>query len=349
MEKLPKISIIIPVYNAAKYIGKCIESLLNQTHKNLEIICVDDCSTDNSLDIMKNYAQSDKRLIVLKAEKNSGPATARNIALQHITGDYLMFCDNDDTYQAEMCEKMLGALISHDVDFAICKNNICYESDYSHDQTVIDYTNNGPIGYIDFTETNKNIINVILWNKIFKTSIIKKYGICFPDGITHEDDAFIFQYMTIARTCYGLKDRLYNYLIHKDSYMATSFFHKAKRKIRFDCVRSLQFVYEFLKRNNLYETNKDYFAHCEYNELFALVQYQKKGDKEIAFKMISELVESDKLPKSSLDLFNSFFPKKNQTLKPLERIFSVKNIPNHKQIVICGLKFKIRRREKCEL
>ena len=275
MEKLPKISIIIPVYNAAKYIGKCIESLLNQTHKNLEIICVDDCSTDNSLDIMKNYAQSDKRLIVLKAEKNSGPATARNIALQHITGDYLMFCDNDDTYQAEMCEKMLGALISHDVDFAICKNNI------------------------------------------FKTSIIKKYGICFPDCITHEDDAFIFQYMTIARTCYGLKDRLYNYLIHKDSYMATSFFHKAKRKIRFDCVRSLQFVYEFLKRNNLYETNKDYFAHCEYNELFALVQYQKKGDKEIAFKMISELVESDKLPKSSLDLFNSFFPKKNQTLKPL--------------------------------
>ena len=91
----PKISIIVPVYNSALYLGKCIDSLRFQTYDNLEIICVDDGSTDNSLEVLNNYAKLDERIVVIQSE-NKGAATARNIGIDVSTGEYLSFIDSDD-------------------------------------------------------------------------------------------------------------------------------------------------------------------------------------------------------------------------------------------------------------
>ncbi len=347
MDKQPKISIIIPVYNAQNYIAKCLDSLINQTYKNLEIICVDDCSKDDSLKILRQYEQSDNRIIVLHNESNKGPATARNMALERMTGEYLMFCDNDDTYTPQMCEKMLDALLVNNVDLAFCKSNFVYESDYRPFDRIEEYINAMPTGFIDFSKMDKGIVNVVLWNKIFKAEILKKYNIKFPDGITHEDDAFVFMYVSVINSAFCIETKLYNYLLRDTSYRATSFFYKAKQKIRFDALRSLQYVYIFMKKNGIWSFSKSYFLHCENNELGAFVNYLKPRDVGMAKRMVNELVAQDKLPQSSLNLFLHLLEKR-QFLKPHQYIFSVRNIENHKQLVICGLKFKFRRRNKCK-
>ena len=120
----------MPVYNAERFLPDTIASLLVQTHKNIEILCINDGSVDRSMEILNHFSQQDSRIRVFN-QKNSGPAAARNLGLANATGEYLMFCDADDTYEPEMCEVMLRALIENDVDFAMCDANVI-EYDDNH-------------------------------------------------------------------------------------------------------------------------------------------------------------------------------------------------------------------------
>ncbi len=92
---MPKVSIIVPVYNVEKYLSTCLDSLINQTLKDIEIICINDGSTDNSLNILNEYAQKDTRIIVINKE-NSGPGSCRNLGIEKATGEYIQFVDSDD-------------------------------------------------------------------------------------------------------------------------------------------------------------------------------------------------------------------------------------------------------------
>ncbi len=123
----PEISIIIPVYNTEKYLVRCLESIKHQTFRSIEIICIDDGSTDRSLEILRNYADSDKRFIVFH-QNNSGPASARNVGLEKAQGNYIMFCDSDDRYEKKMCETMHNILNSNLVDIGICNSNVIVEN-----------------------------------------------------------------------------------------------------------------------------------------------------------------------------------------------------------------------------
>lgn len=110
-----KISIIVPVYNTEKYLAKCLDSIVNQTYKNLEIICVNDGSTDNSLDILKKYSVQDSRIAIVNKE-NGGLSSARNTGLQAVHGEYVMFVDSDDWIDTDTCEKALNAALFIDAD-----------------------------------------------------------------------------------------------------------------------------------------------------------------------------------------------------------------------------------------
>ena len=102
-----KISIIIPNYNNAKYLERCLLSVIRQTYKNIEIVCVDDKSTDNSLIILQKYQRLDKRIKVIALTKNKGVSNARNFALKTITGDFVCFLDSDDYLEHTSCEYLL--------------------------------------------------------------------------------------------------------------------------------------------------------------------------------------------------------------------------------------------------
>jgi glycosyltransferase involved in cell wall biosynthesis len=114
-----KISIIIPVYNTEKYLSRCLNSIIGQTHTNLEIILINDGSTDNSLAIIKEYAAKDARIKIIDID-NGGLGRARNKGLDTCTGDYIMFCDSDDWYDLDICEHFFNVLKSGDYDFGMC-------------------------------------------------------------------------------------------------------------------------------------------------------------------------------------------------------------------------------------
>ena len=119
-----KVSIIIPVYNVEQYLAQCLDSVINQTYKNIEIICVNDCSLDNSFKILDEYSKNDKRIKIINRENNGGLSAARNTGLDNASGKYIYFLDSDDWIDLDYIEKMLNAAIKNEVEVVLNTNII---------------------------------------------------------------------------------------------------------------------------------------------------------------------------------------------------------------------------------
>jgi len=264
------ISIIIPVYNAEKYIAECAESLINQTYKNIEIIFVDDCSTDSSNKIIKEYTEKDSRVKLYSTGTNGGPGKARNVGLENSHGEYIMFCDNDDTYKPNMCEVMLNTIIEKDVDIVTCKPDVVngkLDRDQEH------YANCDKIGCYNFNQKKHFCMTVFVWNKIYKKSILDKYNIKFTTRAA-EDDLFTFMYNSVINSYCGIKDKLYNFVLHKASY--TQSIAKGKnRKMIWDKLGIIQEYIDFLEKNNLKEKRSEHLKIFIEGEFYYIFRYFK--------------------------------------------------------------------------
>lgn len=200
-----KISIIVPIFNAEKTLSRCIESLIHQTYRNLEIILVDDDSKDNSLVICKKYQLQDKRIKVLH-KHNGGVSSARNAGLDIASGEFVMFCDSDDWVDSEWCETlfmeykpdhlvMCGQYVEGKQEYfpyRVCTNNIVERN--------------------EFLRLKMKMFNVP-WNKIFKKSIIDKYNLRYDTRLTNgEDLLFNVLYMVhISGNIVCINKCLYHY------------------------------------------------------------------------------------------------------------------------------------------
>jgi len=181
-DKQPLVSIIVPMYNAEKYIAETIESVINQTYKNWELLIVDDCSTDSSRDIVRKYINKDNRIKLIESETNfGGPARPRNIGIEHAKGDYIAFLDADDVWFPEKTEKQLYFMQKYDLNFSstsIIKIN---------NNSKLIKTKNSFSDKVDkLTKHKKNIIkNLIRWNFIIISSVIikKKSLIKFDEDV----------------------------------------------------------------------------------------------------------------------------------------------------------------------
>ncbi|MBO5038346.1 MAG: glycosyltransferase [Alphaproteobacteria bacterium] len=260
----PIISVIVPVYNAEKYLCQCLDSIINQTFEAIEILCVDDGSTDSSLAILNRYASKDDRIKVF-SQKNSGPAKARNVGLENSCGDYIMFCDADDTYEPNMCEEMYRTINDKNVDVVMC-NISAFDKN-------IRFCNSGyyfPFkeGTYQVTDLIKEKTNVYLWNKIFRRSLIDMFRMKFPDGHKSDDNAFIYQYLMASKSIYFLDVKCYNHYECENSIMDLYRSDGIKIEDVYDKVDIMLFVYRFLQKNNLVSLNKICFSNLFYNELF---------------------------------------------------------------------------------
>jgi CDP-glycerol glycerophosphotransferase len=182
-----KISVIIPVYNVEKYLSQCLENLIFQTHKNIEIIIVDDGSTDRSEDVYNEYARRDSRIVKIIKQENAGQSAARNKALLHANGDYIHFMDSDDYIDLDYYEKMLKAAVQTDADIASSGIYIIEDPRYSvvFNQRVI----------------FSNIDDKIYRTKIsyapgvprflYKRTFLEKIGLSFETGRLSEDVMFL--------------------------------------------------------------------------------------------------------------------------------------------------------------
>lgn len=205
-----KVSIIIPVYNGENYVKKCLDSVINQTYNNLEIIIINDGSKDNTLNILNNYKNKDKRIVIIDKE-NEGQAIARNIALTKATGDFVTFVDSDDYIELDYIEKFIELARKKDYDVSVCNHNLVNEN----------YEN---IGTQSFNKVSDAKINFILTQcgplgKMFKLSYLKKINFKFLENHIYEDLA-VMPYVAIkTKKILYLNEFKYNYLIRVGSTM----------------------------------------------------------------------------------------------------------------------------------
>jgi len=256
--KRPSISIIVPIWNTEKYLRRCLTSLVNQTKKNIEIICVNDGSSDDSLNIIKEFAAKDSRIKLIN-QKNKGVAVARNVGLKNADGTYIMWCDSDDEYSLNMCEKMFDTIEKEKVDMVICAINVINNN--LDDKLIGDIEEYVRLKFKGRQTVDRNIIvntDVSLPSKIMKKSLIDKYDMRFPDGLHFEDAYFFDQYFTASKKVYYIGDKLYNYHRNNNSIMSRSF---KKTSISLDYIKIIPETYKYLKKNKLFKKYNDFFWH----------------------------------------------------------------------------------------
>lgn len=203
------ISIIVPIYNSEKYLNKCIDSLINQTEKNIEIILVNDGSTDNSEEIIKEY--KDKRIKYYK-NKNQGIGKTRNFGIEQATGSYIMFVDSDDYIEKNACEKMYNKAVNENLDVVLCD----FYKEYDNGNIEEIHTNSFNNSSL---KENPNIITDYLcpWAKIYDRKLIIDNNIKFVENLKYEDAPFVIKALCTAKKIGKIDECLNYYLIHDNS------------------------------------------------------------------------------------------------------------------------------------
>ena len=211
---MSKVSIIIPVYNVDKYLERCLNSVLKQTHTNLEIICVNDGSPDSSLDILKKYEKQDGRVKVIDKE-NGGVSSARNVGLSTMTGEYVLFLDADDWIEEEAIEKLLCVAKKENVEIvrATYFNNINEEESIQQNSIEKKFqTKEGLFKNDIFTNILKGILPGYACLFFTKANIIKDNKIVFDEKIHFmEDLMFVIEILTKSESVYFLNYPFYHY------------------------------------------------------------------------------------------------------------------------------------------
>ena len=205
------ISVIVPVYNVEQYLEKCVNSIINQTYKNLEIILVDDGATDSSGNMCDELAKSDNRIKVYHKE-NGGLSDARNYGVERATGDYIGFVDSDDYIDYEMYEKLYEAIKKENVDVAECSLRVIYPGKI---ELFTDEKYYKVLGKTEYLEEYLTI------KKLIKSDVAKK--LVFPKGKLYEDTYYAYDLINIANSFVLIDSPSYNYLMRENSITNSKF------------------------------------------------------------------------------------------------------------------------------
>lgn len=290
---MPKVSVIVPIYNVEKYLEKCINSLLSQTLEDIQIILVNDGSKDNSGNIAKEYEKNNKDRVIYVEKENGGLSDARNYGLKYATGDFIAFLDSDDYIEKNAYEEMYNKAIEENVDYVECDfiwefpNKIRVDKQYP-------YKNKKEM---------LSFVRVVAWNKLIKRQLITDNNLEFPKGLRYEDVEFTYKLIPF---------------VNKFAYVNKPFIHYVQREGSIANVQNertaeiftvLDNVIEFYKKNNIYEKYRDEleYNYARYLLCSSLKRMCKIKDKSIREKLLTE----------SWERLNSNFPnwKENVILK----------------------------------
>ena len=201
----PKISIIIPVYNCGKYLNKCLDSLINQSLKDFEIICVDDGSTDSSGKIVTDYSERESRIKKIYQEHNNAGA-ARNLGFSYANGKYVIFLDADDFFEEDMLEKLYSAAISSGSDITICR------SDAYLDDTGEFLEQNWTI-----RKNNNIFLKYVGWDKLIDASLIRDNNLSFQEIRSSNDMSFTFTVLSLTDNITIIDDVLVHHRVNNNN------------------------------------------------------------------------------------------------------------------------------------
>lgn len=196
----PKVSIVVPVYNVEPYLEECLNSIIKQTLKEIEIICVDDGSTDNSLKILQEYAKKDKRFTII-TQKNLYAGVARNAGLSVAKGEYLSFLDSDDFFEPKMLEKMYKKAIKEKADICVCEFDIFIDGkcvSNMHRGINKKYINGNSTFKPDDIKYLYSFTNPAAWNKLYQHDLLKMYNLRFQNLFSCNDIEFTFSALSMS-------------------------------------------------------------------------------------------------------------------------------------------------------
>lgn len=265
-----KISIIVPIYNVEEFLDRCIESLVNQTYKNLEIILVDDESPDNSPAICDKWAALDSRIVVIH-KKNEGVAVARNTGLSKATGDYIGFVDGDDYCFKNMYEHLMHNAIENDADISMC--------DYYESDTQVDDVDNAncTTELVDYDTAMKSVcmgdyMYGVLWNKIYKAELVKNLEM--PSLKCSQDLPYNYFAFKKAEKIVFSSEKQYFYRVRTTSTTKSKFGYGA-----LDAVKAREIILKN-EQNDEYEAyaTKSYINSC-FTALSGIISNQSCLDK----------------------------------------------------------------------
>jgi len=290
---MPKVSIIVPVYNVEKYLRKCLDSLVNQTLKDIEIIIINDSSPDNSDLIIKEYEEKYPDIIKSYLKPNGGIANTRNFGLSKVTGEYFGFLDSDDYAKLDMFEKLYQSAKENDSDMVV--SNFIWK----YDDKEVNHQE-GPY------KAGKDVFEHIftaLWNKIYRTETIRQSQVLFPDGLRYEDTSFLYRIIPSIKTV-SFVDEYFVYYVQRQG----SITHTHNSRVK-DMIEVFEGIIHFYKENNLYD---EYRNQLEYIFLKFFL-----GNSYLRACQINDKEDRKYTLSQSWDLLHKHFPgwKKNPILR----------------------------------
>lgn len=344
MSSLPVVSIVVPIYNMEKYLSRCLDSLLGQSLEDIEIICVDDGSTDAGPEILARYADRDRRIKIF-TQPNQGVAAARNAGLGRLTGRYLASVDPDDWLEPQTCALAAGLLDEDpELDYVAWSSRLVYDGDRRPPEAdgleALYRVRCEGRHAVDRRVRLNTVPNVC--NKMLKTDLIRRFALDFPGRPVGEDGGFWHKYAAHARFGHYLDEPLYNYYRGRSD-SATS----GGRRIP-DCnwLSIFADIYDhYLRQGLLGEAEKEFLA-----EIFVGMYRQDlaaAADRRAVRSRAGEMARDLDLPNLADDVVKYLRAGRDHEragYSPAEKIFSVKNRDQGKVLAFLGLEFKIGKR-----
>lgn len=282
------ISVVVPIYNVEKYLAKCIESIIAQTYNNLEIILVDDGSTDNCGKICDDYAKKDQRIKVIH-KANGGLSDARNAGIEAAKGYYIGFVDSDDYINVNMYERLSNIIKTDDSKIAVCNFSLVYEemrknifdnNDFSANYLLIDNKDK----LLKYSMKNNYDTFTVAWNKLYLRELFN--DIRYPKGKIHEDVFTTYKLLYKAQKISYTKDAMYYYLQRETSITKQKF--SEKRLHQLDALQEQLEFYQVKKEQEMWDITLFYY------KLFLI-------------HMLSEVEKNTKLKKDMMDSYKKFY------------------------------------------
>ena len=280
-----KISIIIPIYNVEKYLRRCLDSIINQTLKDIECLLINDGSPDQSQKIIDEYVSKYPQLFKSYIKENGGLSDARNFGLNYVTGEYIAFVDSDDWIEPTMYEKMYQTAINQSADLVVC-------------DFLMEWELTGVSNYIqglrcDSNDVSKNLLisPPSAWNKLYKAELFLKTNIRYPIGLWYEDLATTGKLISFCKKISYVNEAFVHYIQRTGSIMSTI------NEKMLDIYKAIESIEEYYKKNEIYEKYKQ---EIEYLYIENLILY--------GTMRFLQLENGDKYIKESIKYINNKFP-----------------------------------------
>ena len=310
------VSIIVPIYNTKEYLAQCLGSLISQTMRDIEIICVDDCSSDGSHKIVEDYQQLDKRIKLFRFKQNKGQGAARNFGLEQASGNAILFVDSDDWIMPELCEEVYGKMIITQSEVVIFN----YFNSYPNKIEIAEGINFDNLNSLNFSRDE--LLKCCGVFKMYAHNFLQDNSIRYPEGIIYEDWFWTMQWATRAQNIVAIDKPYYFYRQSREGSTVTS---SNKKLILNDIIKNIDMSVSYLKHNNDDIKNIYTFVNkmdCQTSRL--AIGKEKDELEEIIYNYLKKLFPHD-LPKEIIspsikNIYNKRSTEKDSTNRSEYRI-----------------------------